>query len=569
MARKPSNILYSVDETPPISTMVILAIQHAALALLFVVYPLVAAHEAGLDFGQTQILITGCIIFMGLATILQCLPRYGAGILLVQLPNTVHMPLAVQCMALGGPAMYAGMALVAAGSQLVLTRFLGVLRVVFPPEVCGVAVTMLGVSLASPAIRRTFGLVQDGGAAAIDPRYPLVSLTALTIIVLLAIFSRGTLKLFAVVIGAGAGWILAEFSGLTALDVRPDFSALAVIDLPHVGWPGLAFSWAILPAAILTGIISSIDMIGSVVSMQRIDDADWRRVDMKAAEGAIRGNALGDVGAALSGGFASGSSSGSIGVAFATGVTAWRVGIGAGLLILLAAFSPRLVALLTIIPSPVIGAILLYSAAFLIVAGMDLILSRRLSDRRIFTVGFAVLAGLAVAILPELIESTPAWIRPILESPLSVSTAFAILLNMFFRIGISQEAGVTVKAGDNTFEASTEFLERQGDLWGARRDVIAGAIPLAAEATEMLLDTGLAQDELELRARFDEMNFDVSVLYAGEAIEIPTTRPSPEDLLGDTQAVARFVGYMLSKRADRLVLGKSGDKQMLTLRFQH
>ena len=567
MARKPPNILYGADETPPAATIAILSVQHAALALLFVIYPLVAAHEAGLSFDQTQILITGCIIFMGVATILQSLPRLGAGMLLVQLPNTAHMPLAVQCMALGGPAMYAGMALVAAVSQLVLTRFLGVLRVVFPPEVCGVAVTMIGVSLAAPAIRRTFGLMQDG--AVIDPRYPLVSLAALAIIVLLAIFSRGMLKLFAVVIGAAAGWILAEVTGLTALDARPDFGALAMIDLPHVGWPGLAFSWAIVPAAILTGIISSIDMIGTVVSMQRIDDADWRRVDMKAAGGAIRGNAVGDIGAALSGGFASGSSSASIGIAFATGVTAWRVGIGAGLLILLSAFSPRLVALLTVIPSPVIGAILLYSAAFLIVAGMDLVMSRRLSDRRIFTVGFAVLAGLAVALLPELIESTPEWIRPILESPLSVSTAFAILLNLFFRLGISQEAGVKVTVQDNPFDASTHFLEHQGDLWGARRDVIANAIPLAAEATEMLLDTGLAQDEVELRARFDEMNFDVSVLYSGEPIEIPTIRPSPEDLLGDTQAVARFVGYMLSKRADRLVLGKSGDRQMLTLRFEH
>ena len=85
----------------------------------------------------------------------------------------------------------------------------------------------------------------------------------------------------------------------------------------------------------------------------------------------------------------------------------------------------------------------------------------------------------------------------------------------------------------------------------------------------MLLDTGLAPDELELRARFDEINFEVSVLYKGEPIEIPTIRPSPEDLLGDIHAVARFVGYMLSKRADRLVLGKSGDRQMLTLRFEH
>ncbi|MFD2030559.1 hypothetical protein ACFSKM_10155 [Ancylobacter dichloromethanicus] len=85
----------------------------------------------------------------------------------------------------------------------------------------------------------------------------------------------------------------------------------------------------------------------------------------------------------------------------------------------------------------------------------------------------------------------------------------------------------------------------------------------------MLLDTEVAQGSLEMRAHFDENNFDVSLIYEGEPIAIPTQRPSPEDLLGDAQAVARFVGYMLSKRADKLILGKDGTRQKLTLRFEH
>lgn len=568
MARKPSNIIYSAPERPPLATLVILAFQHAVLALLFVVYPIVAAAEAGLSFEDTQVLITGCVIFMGITTMLVCWPRTGSGVLLVQLPNPMHLPLAVQSLGIGGPAAYAGTSVLTAFSQLALTRFMGALRSVFPPEVCGVAVTMMGVALAAPAFRRAFNLLEESGGA-IDYRYPLVSFVTLAVIVGLAIFSRGMLRLFAVAIGATLGWLLAGYYGLTPDHPGFEFSALPLVDLPNLRWPGLSFSWVAVPVALITAVVSAIDMLGTVVSMQRMDDADWRRVDMNTASRAIRANSIGDLGAALVGGFASASSSASIGVAFATGTTAWRVGIAAGLMVLASAFSPRLIALLSIIPSSVIGAILLYAAAFLIVAGMDLILSRRMSDRRIFTVGLSVLAGLAVAVLPELVLALPDWMHPIFESPLSVATGFAIALNLLFRIGIRQEASVPVTRDDNAFETATEFLERQGDLWGARRDVVAAAIPLAAEAAEMLLDNDLATGDVEMRAHFDEMNFDVSLLYNGEPIEVPSLRPSPEALLGDAGEVARFVGYMLSKRADHLVLGREGERQVLTLRMEH
>lgn len=568
MPRKPSNIVYSANEKPPLGTQLILGVQHATLALLFIVYPLVAATEAGLSFDDTQIFITSCIIFMGIATLLECLPKYGSGLLLVQIPNMAHLPLAVQSLAAGGPALYAGMSLIAAVSQLTLSRFIGALRAVFPPEICGVAVTMLGVALADPALRRVFGITGEI-TPDLDLRYAMVSLVTLVIIIVLAIFSRGLLRLFAVAIGAGAGWALSVYVGV-APQPAESFSTLPYVDLPHLGFPGLSFfSVALIPAAIITGVISAVDMLGTVVSMQRMDDADWRRADLDQAGRAIRANTFADMGTAVTGGFASASSSAAIGVAFATGTTAWRVGAISGGLMILAAFSPRLIGVLTIIPSSVIGAILIYAAAFLIVAGMELILSRRLSDRRIFTVGLAILTGLAVAILPELVHITPDWMQPILSSPLSVATAVAIVLNLIFRIGIRQEASRTVTTLDNPFTAATEFLENQGDLWGARRDVVATAIPVVAEGVEMLLDTEVARETLEMRAHFDENNFDVSLIYEGEPITIPTQRPSPEDLLGDAQEVARFVGYMLSKRADKLVLGKDGARQKLTLRFEH
>ena len=49
-----------------------------------------------------------------------------------------------------------------------------------------------------------------------------------------------------------------------------------------------------------------------------------------------------------------------------------------------------------------------------------------------------------------------------------------------------------------------DLLERQGDAWGTRRDVIATAIPVVARALELLSDSGIAQGPIDLRARFDE-----------------------------------------------------------------
>ncbi len=68
--------------------------------------------------------------------------------------------------------------------------------------------------------------------------------------------------------------------------------------------------------------------------------------------------------------------------------------------------------------------------------------------------------------------------------------------------------------------------------------MVAAAIPVAAQALEVVRDTGVAHGPVELRARFDETHLDVFVLYEGEVLEAPKNRPSPEALLGDAKEVA-------------------------------
>ncbi len=565
--RRPTSLVYGLNDRVPPRSLAALATQHAMLAVTFLIYPILVAAEVGLPPDQTRAMLTACALSIGIATVLQCLrSRFGSGYLAVHIPSPGALPLAIQALTLGGLGLMAATTFTVGVAQLFVARLARPLRVLLPPEVCGVAVTMLGVSLAGPALRRALGLgaetvVVDGAALA-------ASAATLGLIVAITVFAPRGLKLFAVMTGAGLGWALAALLGVG----HPD-AARIIAEAPLVAWPqptlpDLRLEPSLLPLMALLVLINLVDVLSVTVSLERMNDADWRRADMRAAQRAVTACGIGNMLNGLTGGFQSGLSSSSVGLAFATQATARVIGIAAGALICAIAFFPKAIVALTLIPSPVIGGILLYTSAYLVVAGMDLIVSRRLSERRVFMVGLSVLAGLSVALLP-LKGQIPAVLQPLFSTPLTLAACCAIVLNMVFRIGIARETGEEVPEGAHAFPFARDFLERQGDLWGARRDVIAAAIPIVAQALELVTDSGLAEGTVELRARFDEAHLDVYLLYDGEIVQPPKERPSPEALLGDAQEVAAFTAYMLQRLSEHVRFGRSQGRARIALRFDH
>ncbi len=113
-----------------------------------------------------------------------------------------------------------------------------------------------------------------------------------------------------------------------------------------------------------------------------------------------------------------------------------------------------------------------------------------------------------------------------------------------------------------------EFLERHGDLWGARREVIATAIPVAAQALELAEEVGATGSNTELRARFDETHLDVVIIYDGPPLVVPKRQPSAESLL-EEGAAGSFGAYMLSRLGDHVTFGRNGSRGRILLRFDH
>lgn len=569
--RKPTWLTYGAEERPPVSAALLLGLQHAGLAIMFMVYPVVIVQALELSIPEASALISASLVAIGLATILQSRrPPLGSGELAVHIPTPVMLPALLQAGALGGIGLIAGMTLVLGLAEAGLARVLHRLRKLFPPEVCGVAVFMLGVSIGAPALERFSGAVlHEGQATAADPLYLLVASATLAVMVATAIFGRGSVKLFALIFGLAMGTGLSLLLGLYASGTLDLLGDAPLVGLPDLVLPEWRFDVVLVPLFVLMAVVNSADNIGVLVSIQRLNDADWTRADLHRAGRGLQANSAGDLIAGALGGSAMGVSSTHVGLAFASGATARIIALIAGVLLLGSVFMPKVIVALASIPSPVIGAIMVYTAAFMMVSGMDLILSRMLSERRIFTVGLSIVLGLSVVLLPGVYDRMPDWLAPLFQSELAVASLAAISLNLLFRIGIAQRTSIVVPIGSDAYAISEDFLRRQGDLWGARRDVVLRATQAAAEALETLRENDHLEGEPELEAGFDEFNLDITLRWRGTPLATPDERPSPETLLEDESSLALLSGFLIRRYADRVTSRSTGRQQSLTLHFEH
>ncbi|MFG1298845.1 solute carrier family 23 protein [Xanthobacter sp. V3C-3] len=570
--RRSPTLLYGRDDSVPRADLFALVSQHALLSLTFLVYPLVIAAAAGLGEHDTRVLMTGSVLAMGLATMLQCMrSRFGSGYLLVAIPAPAAMPLAVLALQSGGIALLGAATFLTGLGQGIAARMMRQLRVILPTEVCGVAMLMLGVSLAQAGAHRSLGFDGNGGQVALA-HFGIAAAT-LGSMIGVAVFAGRHLKLYAISVGVGLGWLLARAMGFDTTDIAAATAGqplvqLPAFDLPALDLPALSVTSALAPLIGLLVVTSLLDIMSATISLEKVEDADWSRPHMPASERAVLGFGIANVVASVMAAVPLNVSRSAVGLAFSTGATARRIGLLAGAVTAAVAFFPKLMMLFTLVPAPVTGAILLYMATFMIVNGMALIASRRMNERRLFTVGVSVITGLWVIAVP-LQQMAPVWAEPVFSSPLNLSVTVAILLNLIFRIGITRTASREIHPGTDSYEEIRTFLEKQGDIWGAQRDAIASAVTAVAWAVELMEESALAQGPVRLEARFDEARLFVMLDYAGALPAVPQQAPAADAILASEAEKSRFAAFLLARMGDRVTFAEAAGRSHITLRFDH
>lgn len=567
--RTPEDMAYGLVDRPPAGVLLGMGLQHAALAMVFALYAAIAAAAMGYAPAQITAYVSATIFVMGCATLLQALPwRFGTGMPLVTIPGAGRLSIQVALAAQYGLGAVMGATLVAGLLTLAFARLVPRLRPVFPPEVIGVVLVMMGLSLVAGGVSRSVGMAGPSHAPAL-PEMAAASAT-LAAMVALAIWGSPAWRRVAMLGGILAGTAIAWASGAGG-GASPPQTALVALPLLGLALPRPEF----LPVPILVMAISQfimvMDQMGGTLSMDRLTDAGWRRADLRLARRSISGLGLATLLFGATGTVSGGTSTAHIGLVHASGVAAWRVGVAAGLALMLASLFPPLAALLVMIPTPVVGGILVYAAAYMISTGIEMIMSRLMTSRRSFTVGLAIVMGTAVMLLPELGRGVPDWLQGIARSGLIVGALTAILLNALFRIGLRRVRQALLDPAREG-AAAAELLEQCGREWGLRADTVARAGHATGEALEALREAGIA-GPIRLSASFDEFSLTVGLQHEGLPLRLEVAAPEADLLLREEaeldEAMRRVSAALIRRLADTVRSARQGGGAGLTLTFLH
>ena len=128
------------------------------------------------------------------------------------------------------------------------------------------------------------------------------------------------------------------------------------------------------------------------------------------------------------------------------------------------AFLPSAVGTLILMPRPVMGAALLFSACFVLISGLQAITSRMLDARRTIVIGLAIASAIAAEIVPDFArDNIPAPLVPVVSSSVVLGTIAALLLNALFRLGQRQRITLTLDpAAADAFAQVDEFFAAAG-----------------------------------------------------------------------------------------------------------
>jgi NCS2 family nucleobase:cation symporter-2 len=434
MAQKPAGLIYGVDDRPPWSALSLLAIQHIFLMSSTLVLPIVLVSEIGGDFSQVQAVVALTMIACGIGTILQAMRwrGIGSGYLCPNLCGPNFFAASMAAAWLGGLPLMRGMTIAAGLVEIVFARFLHRLAFLFPTEITGLVVLMVGVSLVPVGASKFVDV--DYAGEPIQVVSFLVAAATLLVLVGLNVWGSARLRLYGVLIGMAFGYALSAIA-----DLLPWDQFHRVVDAPWIGLPSLNgafdidFRWSLLPVFVIVSLCGALKSFGNLVMCEKVNDDQWTKPDTKRIGDGLVADGITVTVSGLLGGVASDTSSSNVSLSAATGATSKWIGVAAGALFILLGFSPKLSALLSIMPAPVVGAIVVFVICFMMMAGLQIILSSKPDTRRVFVIGVALCFGLSLDILPNLYSHLTPWLRPLFESSLTLATVIAVVLNQLLR----------------------------------------------------------------------------------------------------------------------------------------
>ena len=566
---KPANLIYSVDEVPPLPLTIALGLQHVFVMSVGWIFVVVVATSIGASTFETQTMIRVSMIASGLATILQAQTRgpIGSGYLCPFSCGPAYVSASIVAGQVGGLPLLWGMTTFSGIFEALLSRVMKGLQRVFPPEVTGLVVALVGIELVGIGAPRFLGY--DPAIGHLDMRAVAVALVTLAAMLAPTLWGKSKMRLYPVLFGLFVGYIASVLvRTLTAVHVRQ------VLDVPLIGFPrlpaALRFRFGMVLPFVIASVCSMLKTVGDLTLCEKINDSEWKRTEMKEVSGGILAGGICSALSGLLGGVGQSTFSSNVGLSMATGATSRVIAWPAGLFCIALAFFPRLAAIFSIMPGPVMGAVVIYVACFMILGGLQVMLSRMLDARRIFVIGIALVFGLSVEIVPGMYDAVPGWVRPLFSSSLALGTVLVVVLNLLFQLGTSKRKTFEIDpavavGGDNDVR---RIMEALGATWGMRPEVATRAANCLHELMIYFGHIGV-RSPVHIEAQFNEFDLHFDIEYAGPAIHFPDQPPMVEAIASETEAMPLLCAYVIRGYADGVSITSQGQQSRIHLHFEH
>ena len=423
-----TNIIYDVDEMPPLREAIPLGLQHIlAMFLSNIAVPLIIAIAIGMTTEEKAFLVQMALFMAGIATIIQSYPigPIGARIPIVMGTSFAFVAGIISISKQYNLATALGACVAASIVEVIIGFSYAKFKRFFPPLATGIVVMLIGLTLIPVGMDYAAGGV--GAADYGSFSNLLIAGVVMLITLFLNQFSKGFLSYSSILIAAIVGYFLAVFLGKVTFT---HLSSGSWFSFPIPLKFGLEFHLAPILTLSFVYVVSALETLGDITGTVAAANRGPTAREMKGglvADGVMSGMA------AVFGAFPNTSYSQNVGLINFTGVISRHVaGIG-GVFLLLLGLVPKVGVLVATIPPAVIGGGGLIMFAMIFASGAAIIHRNvEMNRRNMIILAVSVGLGLGVEFRPEVLQHFPQILKSLLSQGLVVGGLSGFFLNLIF-----------------------------------------------------------------------------------------------------------------------------------------
>lgn len=418
------NLIYGVDDDLDLPKKVLFGLQHIFAAFGgIIVVPLVIATSLGFDSKVTTALISASILGSGLATIIQAkgVGKVGARVACIMGTDFTFVSPAISVGSVLGLPGIIGATILGSLFEVILSFFIKPLMKFFPPLVTGTVVALIGLTLLPVSIDWAAGGAGSANYASLENL--AVAMFVLVITLLLNNYGKGMISSASILIGIVVGYIVCIPLGL--VDFTPVKEA-SWLSFPKILEFGVTFDAKAVMAFIPAYFVAT---IGTVGCLKAIGETSNINIGDKRVAAGVLSDGVGSALGGLVGSCPNTSFSQNIGIISLTKVASRHVAVMAGILLVILGFLPKVAAIITGIPNPVLGGVGIMMFGTVAAAGIRTLSNIKLTERNLLIIAISMGLGLGVTFRPDVIHNLPEAIRMIFSSGISTGTIAALILN--------------------------------------------------------------------------------------------------------------------------------------------